>query len=65
VEPMSFGRLMLVCLTVVAVCAIGVTGCTYTVSNLNDKYYAAFDQCVQRGGTWVSRGTEGTCVNSK
>ena len=40
-----------------------VGGFTYLIKTSNDQYYAAFNLCVNNGGTWVpSTDNTGVCI---
>lgn len=48
---------------VVLIVAIVVCGGSYLIKTSNDQYYAAFNLCVNNGGTWVpSTGNTGVCL---
>jgi hypothetical protein len=50
---------IIVCITLVAVIASGIGGCTYIVTENNRQYYDTMRQCIDGGGTFVP-----TTVNS-
>ena len=60
----EFKSVVAICVTVVLVFALGVSGCTYTTSRMNQQYYSSMDACMARGASWIpSRGNnEAACV---
>jgi len=44
---------IIVCITLVAVIAGGIGGCTYIVTENNRQYYDTMRQCIDGGGTFV------------